>query len=198
MKINKNLTDPSKVTFGRFDTRYGHFRYDGKRYKFTGCVYLDESQLDDGTWLNHNSPVYQEYLRQAKEVHEKQTQKAEMKRQQLLVQKKIEAMNNTMTAFEWRVKLLTEHRLYLSRRPYGCGDFEVFSMNSIGGGAINYKGKQILRDKLDYDRKKLCNYSPYKVYSDESIQCVLDKVAKAAKMKHRSVQIEIEKALKKM
>lgn len=197
MKFNKNLTDPSKVTFGRFNTCYGHFRYDGKRYKFT-CIGYDESQLDDGTWLSHNSPVYQEYLKQAQETHEKQTQKAEMKRQQLLIQKKIESMNNTMTAFEWRVKLLTEHRLYLFRRPYGCGDFEVFSVNSIGDGAINYKGKQILSGKLDYDHEKLCNYSPYKVYSDESIQGVLDKVAAAAKRKHRSVQIEIEQALKKM
>lgn len=198
MEINKNLTDPSKVTFGRFNPGSGRFRYDGKIYTLTGNHYKNEAELDDGTWLDRNGPVYQEYYKQACEFYDKQREKQRIKREQLLTAKKLAAMNSTMTAFEWRVKLLVEHNLLLTRRLYGCGDFEVFRVYNIDEGAINHKGKQILKDKIRYDDDRAATYSAFGVYTDETIQEVVDKVNATAQKLMQREQKQIMIALKKM
>ena len=194
---NTKYTNPSKVTMGRFGNNCeGSFRYDGVRVVVTSYHGNDSRQLGDGTWLRYDSPVYKEYRRQACEKAEEQRKKRDEKRRAMVAQKKEQAKLNTMTALEWRVKLLTERRLYLNRRPYGCGEFQVFEVSSYMPEAIK---KNMLDSKfIKFGLTPVCCYSAWGCYADATIQEVLDKVEMTYKKDMLKNQKEVEKALAKL
>lgn len=106
--------------------------------------------------------------------------------------------NSTMTAFEWRVKLLTEHRLYLSPQRY-CGfNYDVYEVYSYDTSAINYKSNMIIRRKIHFNKDRLCCYCPKKLFTDGTVQEVLDKIIKTAQLEQKRQRKEIEAALNKL
>ena len=193
------LTDPSLVSMAR---RHG-FRYDGEKIKFDsknwyGIYYNGEYvRVLDGQqkYIREHSPVYEEYHRQFDEYCTEQARKNSEKRATMLAEKKEKAKLSTMTSFEWRLKLAKEHGLYLKRRPYGMGDFLVYRLISpITDSCI--KGNSILDKAIQYDSNYVCGYGAYNVYTEETIQEVLDKVKRANEREMKRANKEIIDALK--
>ena len=97
------------------------------------------------------------------------------------------APSSTMTAFEWRVKLLKEHSLYLYRRPYGSGDFVVQEVT--GKWNDSYVKTQGSKQIISYDEmfkagckfRTLVNYNAFKCYTDETIKEVVLKAERSDK-----------------
>ena len=200
-------TNPELVTMGRHGSGskdYGHFRYDGKMYRITGKSSIDESEIRDNEgnlfWIKRNNPVYVEYQKQAGEVSRRQALKAEQKRKEMKEQKEKAAALSTMTAFEWRYRLAKEHRLYLKRREFGCGSFVVYEMKcALPDSCIREtkKGK-VFKDAEILDLCEptwICGYSAWKVYTDETIKEVVQKVKEAHAREAKKTMKETIEAL---
>lgn len=200
-----NKENPELVSMGRHGggrNDYGHFRYDGRMYRITGRFGGGEAEIRDNKgnlyWIRYTNPVYVEYKKQADEVMHRQSLKAAKKREELKEQKKKAAALSTMTAFEWRYKLATEHNLYLKRREYGCGSFVVYEMKgSLPVSCIGEnKGGKFFKDQEVLkccENSWVCGYDAYKQYNDETIKDVLEKVKRAhEREKKRLVKETIE------
>lgn len=90
------------------------------------------------------------------------------------------AATSTMTTFEWRLKLLKEHKLYLTRRPFGCGDFLVYRFQSeFKPEYIGKRGSKEIFNEIEIlnhcDDDYTCGFNAYKWFSDESIKEVVAK-----------------------
>lgn len=200
--------NPELVTMGRpgVGGRYalGQFRYDGKIHRFTGRLGGGEAEVRDNAgnlyWIKYTDPIYLEYRKQAVEFARMQSLKASKKREEMKEQKKKAAALSTMTAFEWRYRLAKEHRLYLKRREFGCGSFVVYEMNcALPDSCVREtKSGKVFRDKEILglcEPSWICGYSAWKVYTEESILEVVQKVKEAHAREAKREMKETIKAL---
>lgn len=178
------LTNPSIVKVSKSDSSY--FWYGEEKYKFTGgfsTTYAVIQHIASGveSYLMRNSAVYNEIRRQGEANYTERMKKAKAKREaknKMLLEL---AKDSTMTAIEWRIKLLKEHGLLLSSRPYG-NDYEVYKCNVKWNDSFvitSKTGKQNLDVKTIMkfcDSKKITNADPYHRFNDITIKEVLDKV----------------------
>ncbi len=127
------LTNPSIIKVSKSDSTY--FWYGTEKFEFTGCFCTDETTIRHiasgvESWLRRDSAVYKEIQRQGEANYkvrmERERAKREAKKKMLLEL----AKDSTMTAIEWRIKLLKEHGLLLTSRPYGH-DYEVYKCNQV-------------------------------------------------------------------
>jgi len=200
-----NRANPELVSMGRYGggrNDYGHFRYGGRMYRITGRFSGGEAEIRDNEgnlyWIEYTNPVYVEYKKQADEASRRQTLKAQKKREEMLEEKKKAAALSTMTAFEWRYRLAKEHRLYLKRREFGCGSFVVYEMKcALPDSCV----RETRNGKVFCDKEILglcepswiCGYSAWKVYTDETIKEVVQKVKEAhAREAKRTIKETIE------
>ena len=105
-----------------------------------------------------------------------------------------------MTALEWRIKLLKEHGLLLTSRPYGH-DYEVYQCN-VGWNdsflVTKANGSQNLDVKVI---KKFCcvdkitNADPYSRFNDITIKEVLEKVGRIQRKEMEKNKAEIINAI---
>lgn len=199
--------NPEAVSMGRYGSGrndYGHFRYGTRMYRFTGRFGGGAAEIRDNEgnlwWIEYTNPVYVEYKKQAAVVLHRQSLKAAKKREELKEQKKKAAALSTMTAFEWRYRLAKEHRLYLKRREYGCGSFVVYEMNcALPDSCIREtKNGKVFRDTEILDLCEpswICGYSAWKVYTEETIMEVVQKVKEAHAREAKRAMKETIKAL---
>lgn len=195
-----NGANPELVTM----CRPGHFRYDGKMYRFTGRFGGGEAEIRDNVgnlcWIENTAPVYVEYMKQVGEFNDMQALKAAKKREEMKEQKKKAAALSTMTAFEWRYRLAKEHRLYLKRREFGCGSFVVYEMNcALPDSCVREtKSGKVFCDKEILglcEPSWICGYSAWKVYTEETILEVVQKVKEAHAREAKREMKETIKAL---
>ena len=114
------------------------------------------------------------------------------------------APSSTMTAFEWRVKLLKEHGLYLYRRPYGSGDFVVQEVT--GKWNDSYVKTQGSRQIISADEmckngcqlRTLVNYNAFKCFTEETIKEVVLKAERSNKREVLKEQNANLRALNKL
>ena len=110
------------------------------------------------------------------------------------------AKDSTMTAIEWRIKLLKEHGLLLTSRPYGA-DYEVYKCNTKWNDSFlvtTKTGKQNLDVKTIMqfcDSEKITNADPYHRFNDITIKEVLDKVIRIQRKEMDRREAEIIKAI---
>ena len=109
--------------------------------------------------------------------------------------------DSNMTAIEWRIKLLKEHGLLLTTRPYGRGDYEVYKCNIKWNDSFvvtSKTGKQNLDVKTIMqfcDSKKITNADPYHRFNEITIKEVLDKVIRIQRKEMDMREKEIIKAI---
>ena len=119
-------------------------------------------------------------------------------------EKEAMAQSSTMTAFEWRVKLLKEHRLYLYRRPYGSGDFVVQEVSGKWNDSyVKTQGsKQIISCaemfKAGCSFRTLVNYNAFKCFTEETIKEVVLKAERSNKREALKEQNANLRALNKL
>lgn len=192
--------NPELVTMCRPD----RFRYDNKMYRFTGRFGRDETEVRDNAgnlyWIKYTDPIYLEYRKQVGEFNHMQALKAAKKREEMKEQKKKAAALSTMTAFEWRYRLAKEHRLYLKRREFGCGSFVVYEMNcALPDSCVREtKSGKVFCDKEILglcEPSWICGYSAWKVYTEETILEVVQKVKEAHAREAKREMKETIKAL---
>lgn len=180
------LTDSSIVKVSRSNGNY--FWYGKEKFEFTGRFSTTDAEIRHiasgvESYIMRNSDVYKEIHNQweanLEEKKAKDKAKREAKKKYLLEL----AKDSTMTALEWRVKLLKEHGLLLTSRPYGH-DYEVFFCNvgwrdsflvTKGDGSQNLDVKNI---KKFCSMPKVTNADPYSRFNDITIKEVLEKVGR--------------------
>lgn len=202
--MNANeLTNPAIVKVSKSNGNY--FWYGKEKFMFTGCFSTTDSQIQHvasgvESYISRDSAVYKEIRRQSeanyKEKKTKDKAKREAKKKVLLEL----AKDSTMTALEWRIKLLKEHGLLLTSRQYGH-DYEVFQCN-VGWNdsflVTKENGKQNLNVKAI---KKFCcvdkitNADPYSRFNDITINEVLEKVGRVQRKEMEQNKAEIINAI---
>lgn len=200
------LTNPSIVKVSKSDSSY--FWYGEEKYKFTGCFstnYAVIQHIASGveSYLMRNSAVYNEIRRQGEANYTERMKKAKAKREAKKKMLLELAKDSTMTAIEWRIKLLKEHGLLLTSRPYGH-DYEVYKCNVKWNDSFLFTlstGKQNLNVKTIKkfcDSKKITNADPYHRFNDITIKEVLDKVIRIQKKEMTQRENEIIKAIESL
>ena len=197
------LTNPSIIKVSKSDSSY--FWYGKEKFEFTGCFCTDESIIrhiasGEESWLNRNSAVYEEIRRQGEANYKVRTERERARREaknKMLLEL---AKDSTMTAIEWRIKLLKEHGLLLTSRPYGA-DYEVYKCNTKWNDSFlvtTKTGKQNLDVKTIMkfcDNQKITNADPYHRFNDITIKEVLDKVIRIQRKEMDRREAEIIKAI---
>ena len=200
------LTNPSIVKVSKSDSSY--FWYGEEKYKFTGCFstnYAVIQHIASGveSYLMRKSAVYNEIRRQGEANYTERMKKAKAKREAKKKMLLELAKDSTMTAIEWRIKLLKEHGLLLTSRPYGH-DYEVYKCNVKWNDSFLFTlstGKQNLNVKTIKkfcDSKKITNADPYHRFNDITIKEVLDKVIRIQKKEMTQRENEIIKAIESL
>lgn len=200
------LTNPSIVKV--FKSNGNIFLYGKEKFMLTGRFSTAEAEIRhlssaEESWIKHESPVYKELIRQwdinGAEKAKKEQAKREAKKKMLIEL----AKDSTMSAIEWRVKLLKEHGLLLTSRPYGC-DYEVYKCNvrwndsflvTLSTGKQNLNVKTIMKF---CDHKKITNADPYHRFNDITIKEVLDKVIRIQKQEMTRRENETIKAIESL
>ena len=197
------LTNPSIVK--AFKSNGNIFLYGKEKFMLTGRFSTAEAEIrhlssGDISWIKHESPIYKELIRQwdinEAEKSKKGREKREAKKKILLEL----AKDSNMTPIEWRVKLLKEHGLLLTSRPYGH-DYEVYQCN-VGWNdsflVTKANGSQNLDVKVI---KKFCcvdkitNADPYSRFNDITIKEVLEKVGRIQRKEMEKNKAEIINAI---
>lgn len=201
--IASELTNPSIVKVSRSNANY--FWYGKEKFQFTGRFSTNDAEIrhiESGveSYILRDSSVYKEISTQWETIGAEKSAKARAKRE---AKKKILlelAKDSTMTAIEWRIKLLKEHGLLLTSRPYGH-DYEVYKCNvkwndsflfTLSTGKQNLDVKKIMKF---CDSKKITNADPYHRFNDITIKEVLDKVIRIQRKEMDMREKEIIKAI---
>lgn len=202
--MNANeLTNPAIVKISKSDSSY--FWYGKEKFKFTGCFSTTDSEIQHiasgvESYISRDSAVYKEICRQSEANYEEKKAKDKAKRE---AKKKVLlelAKDSTMTALEWRIKLLKEHGLLLTSRPYGH-DYEVYQCNAGWNDSFlvtKENGKQNLNVKAI---KKFCcvdkitNADPYSRFNDITINEVLEKVGRVQRKEMEKNKAEMIMAI---
>ena len=197
------LTNPSIIKVSKSDL--SNFWYGKEKFEFTGCFCVVDTEIrhiasGDESWLSRDSAVYEEIQRQSdiicKERAVKEKARREAKQKKLLELMK----DSNMTAIEWRIKLLKEHGLLLTSRPYG-NDYEVYKCNTKWNDSFvvtSKTGKQNLDVKTIMqfcESKKITNADPYHRFNEITIKEVLDKVIRIQRKEMDMREKEIIKAI---
>lgn len=197
------LTNPSIIKVSKSDL--GCFWYGKEKFEFTGCFCTVESGIrhiasGDESWLSRDSAVYDEIQRQSAAISKVKTEKERARREEKKKMLLELAKDSTMTAIEWRIKLLKEHGLLLTSRPYG-NDYEVYKCNTEWHDSFvttSKTGKQNLDVKTIMkfcDSKKITNADPYHRFNDITIKEVLDKVIRMQRKEMYTREKETIKAI---
>ena len=203
--IASELTNPSIVK--AFKSNGNIFLYGKEKFMLTGRFSTAEAEIHhlssgDISWIKHESPIYKELIRQwdinEAEKSKKGREKREAKKKILLEL----AKDSNMTPIEWRVKLLKEHGLLLTSRPYGH-DYEVYKCNVKWNDSflVTKMGKQNLDVKRIMkfcDSRKITNADPYHRFNDITIKEVLDKVIRIQKQEMTRRENETIKAIESL
>ena len=204
--IASELTNPSIVKVFKSDANY--FLYGKEKFQFTGRFSINDAEIrhiESGveSYIMRDSAVYKEIHNQwetnGAEKSAKTRAKREAKKKVLLEL----AKDSTMTALEWRIKLLKEHGLLLTSRPYGH-DYEVYKCNVKWNDSFLFTlstGKQNLdvkRLKKFCDSRKITNADPYHRFNDITIKEVLDKVIRIQKQEMTRRENETIKAIESL
>ena len=200
------LTNPSIVKVSKSDSNY--FWYGEEKYKFTGgfsVTYAEIRHIASGveSWLPRDSAVYNEIRRQGEANYTARVAKARAKREEKKKMLLELTKDSTMTAIEWRIKLLKEHGLLLTSRPYG-NDYEVYKCNTVWNDSFvitSKTGKQNLDVKkiMNFcDTKKITNANPYHRFNDITIKEVLDKVTRMQRKEMYKREKETIKAIESL
>lgn len=204
--IASELTNPSIVKVSRSNANY--FWYGKEKFQFTGRFSTNDAEIRHiassvESYILRESAVYKEISTQWETIGAEKSAKARAKRE---AKKKILlelAKDSTMTALEWRIKLLKEHGLLLTSRPYGH-DYEVYKCNvkwndsflfTLSTGKQNLNVKKI---KKFCDSKKITNADPYHRFNDITIKEVLDKVIRIQKQEMTRRENETIKAIESL
>lgn len=204
--IASELTNPSLVKVFKSDANY--FLYGKEKFQFTGRFSTNDAEIrhiESGveSYIMRDSAVYKEIHNQCETNGAEKSAKARAKRE---AKKKVLlelAKDSTMTALEWRIKLLKEHGLLLTSRPYGH-DYEVYKCNVKWNDSFLFTlstGKQNLdvkRIKKFCDSKKITNADPYHRFNDITIKEVLDKVIRIQKQEMTRRENETIKAIESL
>ena len=199
------LTNPSIVK--AFKSNGNIFLYGKEKFMLTGRFSTAEAEIHhlssgDISWIKHESPIYKELIRQwdinEAEKSKKGREKREAKKKILLEL----AKDSNMTPIEWRVKLLKEHGLLLTSRPYGH-DYEVYKCNVKWNDSflVTKMGKQNLDVKRIMkfcDSRKITNADPYHRFNDITIKEVLDKVIRIQRQEMNKREAETIKAIESL
>lgn len=201
--IASELTNPSIVKVFKSDSNY--FLYGKEKFQFTGRFSTNDAEIRhlasaEESWIKRDSAVYKEIHNQWETIGAEKSAKARAKRE---AKKKVLlelAKDSTMTALEWRIKLLKEHGLLLTSRPYGH-DYEVYQCN-VGWNdsflVTKANGSQNLDVKVI---KKFCsvgkitNADPYHRFNDITIKEVLEKVGRIQRKEMEKNKTEMIKAI---
>ena len=197
------LTNPGIVKVSKSNGNY--FWYGKEKFEFTGRFSITAAEirhLDSmkESWIERDSAVYKEIHNQweanLEEKKAKDKAKREAKKKVLLEL----AKDSTMTALEWRIKLLKEHGLLLTSRPYGH-DYEVYQCN-VGWNDSFLVTKANGSQNLDVKAiKKFCcvnkitNADPYSRFNDITIKEVLEKVGRIQRKEMEKNKTEIINAI---
>lgn len=204
--IASELTNPSIVKVFKSDTNY--FLYGKEKFQFTGRFSTTDSEIRHiasgvESYIMRDSAVYKEINNQWETIGAEKSAKAREKREAKKKMLLELAKDSTMTAIEWRVKLLKEHGLLLTSRPYGA-DYEVYKCNVRWNDSFlvtKENGKQNLdvkRIKKFCDSKKITNADPYHRFNDITIKEVLDKVIRIQKQEITRRENETIKAIESL
>ena len=181
------LDVPSLMSDVRSDGWNGKFMYNGKKitvtYQYCG-MYLASDEEGNTCKFDEHNPCFKKYIDDLDKLRKINEAKRQAKCEEQKKIREANAAKSTMTAFEWRYKLATEHNLYLKRREYGCGSFVVYEMK--GSLPVSCIGEN-KRGKFFKDQEVLkccenswvCGYDAYKQYNEETIKDVLEKVTRA-------------------
>jgi len=200
------LTNPSIVKVSRTNANY--FWYGKEKFKFTGRFSITDAEIrhlasGNESWIERESAVYKEIHNQWETIGAEKSAKARAKREaknKILLEL---AKDSTMTAIEWRIKLLKEHGLLLTSRPYGA-DYEVYKCNvkwndsfllTLSTGKQNLDVKKI---KKFCNPKKITNADPYHRFNDITIKEVLDKVIRIQRKEMDRRENETIKAIESL
>lgn len=200
------LTNPSIVKVSKSDSSY--FWYGNEKFEFTGSFSTNDAEIRHiasgvESYLMRNSAVYNEIRRQGEANYTERMKKAKAKREaknKMLLEL---AKDSNMTAIEWRIKLLKEHGLLLTSRPYGH-DYEVYKCNVKWNDSFlitSKTGKQnldIKTIKKFCDSKKITNADPYHRFNDITIKEVLDKVIRIQRKEMNRRENETIKAIESL
>jgi len=201
--LASELTNPSIVKVSKSNGNY--FWYGKEKFEFTGRFSITDAEIrhiasDVESYIMRDSAVYKELHRQweinGAEKSAKDKAKREAKKKHLLEL----AKDSTMSAIEWRIKLLKEHGLLLTSRPYGR-DYEVYKCNAKWNDSflVNTKtGSQNLDVKTIKkfcDVPKITNADPYHRFNEITIKEVLDKVIRIQKHEMDKRKAETIKAI---
>lgn len=204
--IASELTNPSIVKVSRTNANY--FWYGKEKFQFTGRFSTNDAEIRHiasgvESYIMRDSAVYKEIQNQwetnSAEKKAKASAKREAKKKMLLEL----AKDSTMTALEWRIKLLKEHSLLLTSRPYG-NDYEVYKCNvkwndsfllTLSTGKQNLNVKTIMKF---CDSKKITNADPYHRFNDITIKEVLDKVIRIQRQEITRRENETIKAIESL
>lgn len=200
------LTNPSIVKVSKSDSSY--FWYGNEKFKFTGSFSTNDAEIRHiasgvESYLMRNSAVYNEIRRQGEANYTERMKKAKAKREAKKKMLLELAKDSNMTAIEWRIKLLKEHGLLLSSRPYGH-DYEVYKCNVKWNDSFlitSKTGKQnldIKTIKKFCDSKKITNADPYHRFNDITIKEVLDKVIRIQRKEMNKRENETIKAIESL
>ena len=203
--IASELTNPSIVKVFKSDANY--FLYGKEKFQFTGRFSTNDAEIrhiESGveSYILRESAVYKEICKQWETIGAENAAKARAKRE---AKKKILlelAKDSNMTPIEWRVKLLKEHGLLLTSRPYGH-DYEVYKCNVKWNDSflVTKMGKQNLDVKRIMkfcDSRKITNADPYHRFNDITIKEVLDKVIRIQKQEMTRRENETIKAIESL
>ena len=200
------LTNPSIVKVSKSDSNY--FWYGNEKYKFTGGFSTNFAVIQHiasgvESYLMRDSDVYKEIRRQGEAYYTERMAKARAKREEKKKMLLELTKDSTMTAIEWRIKLLKEHGLLLTSRPYG-NDYEVYKCNTAWNDSFvitSKTGKQNLDVKKIMkfcDSKKITNADPYHRFNDITIKEVLDKVTRMQRKEMDKREKETIKAIESL
>lgn len=204
--IASELTNPSIVKVFKSDANY--FLYGKEKFQFTGRFSTVDSEIRHiasgvESYILRDSAVYKEISNQWETIGAEKSAKARAKREAKKKMLLELAKDSTMTALEWRIKLLKEHGLLLTSRPYGH-DYEVYKCNVRWNDSFLFTlstGKQNLNVKMIKkfcDSKKITNADPYHRFNDITIKEVLDKVIRIQKQEMSRRENETIKAIESL
>lgn len=201
--IASELTNPSIVKVFKSDANY--FLYGKEKFKFTGRFSTSDAEIrhvESGveSYIKRDSAVYKEIHNQWETIGEEKKKKEQAKRKAKVAALLELAKDSTMTALEWRIKLLKEHGLLLKSRPYG-NDYEVYKCNTKWNDSFlitSKTGKQNLDVKTIKkfcDVNKITNADPFHRFNDITIKEVLNKVIRIQKQEMIKREAETIKAI---
>lgn len=201
--IASELTNPSIVKVSRTNANY--FWYGKEKFQFTGRFSTNDAEIRHiasgvESYIMRDSAVYKEIQNQWETIGAEKKAKASAKREAKKKMLLELAKDSTMTSLEWRIKLIKEHGLLLTSRPYG-NDYEVYQCN-VGWKdsflVTTSMGKQNLDVKTIMkfcDSKKITNADPYHRFNEITIKQVLEKVTRIQRKEMEKNKTEMIKAI---